>query len=87
MERDEHAPLIEITPVADIYSDGIGDVDDLGSNFRVYYFTWTVTAPGIIERRIVCKMVRPKSSISRTEYGPVARLLAAKAAGGPRLNS
>jgi hypothetical protein len=47
----------ETSPIGDIYVDGICDVELLGTNVRLIFYTW---AQG--ERVVVCKLVQPLSA-------------------------
>jgi hypothetical protein len=53
---------VEMSPIPDIYADGIADVELLGDNIRLTFFTWRGG-----EKIIVCRLVRPKSSYLNTD--------------------
>lgn len=53
--------VIEPTPIPDIYADDIAHVEIIGPNVRLTYFTWQAG-----ERIVVCKLVRPISSVKGT---------------------
>ena len=57
--------LVEPFCVPDIYSAGIGEVQNLGNGlFRAVYFTYAkVPGSPILERVIVCKIIRHTSSL------------------------
>lgn len=64
--------MIESTPVADIYADGIGAVEILGDNVRIIFYTQENG-----EKIISCKLVRPIKSVR----GELVKLLAEAMAG------
>ena len=53
----------EIFPVPDIYADGISDVESLGENIRLTFFTWRDG-----EKIIVARLVRPRSSFLAIDH-------------------
>lgn len=63
MWSQEQRPMLELAPALDIYSDGIGAVDNLGVNFRATYFVFARGEGGQIERVVVCRLIRPKMSL------------------------
>lgn len=73
-------PMVETMSVADIYADGIGEIENLGDCFRMIFFTYSRPLEGgAIERVVVAKLVRPKKSILRGDGGAVAEWLAREA--------
>jgi len=54
----------ETAPIADIYADGVADVELLGDgeNIRITFFTWSRG-----QKIVVCKLVRPTSSYLTTD--------------------
>jgi hypothetical protein len=71
----DEAMIIEPYPIADTYADGISHMENLGSCFRIVYFTW-VSGPTRAEQIVVANVVRPMTSIiTPSEY---MRMLHAK---------
>jgi hypothetical protein len=64
--------LIEVTPIADIYADGVACVELCGPNVRLIYY---VVTGG--EKVIVAKIVRPLESVK----GMLLQMVAAARAG------
>jgi hypothetical protein len=54
--------LIEINAVPEIYSDGVGDIQVLGCNARVLFFTWQ-KLDGVFQRVVVASVVQPVASL------------------------
>ena len=48
---------------ADIYADGIGQVDNLGHNFRSVFFVWT-RSRGVLTKIPVLCLIRPTKSLT-----------------------
>lgn len=63
--------IVEVSPIADIYADGIADVEILGENIRLTFFTWRGG-----EKIIVCRIVRPKNSYLSVDH--IAAMIAEK---------
>lgn len=86
-------PLVEAMTIPDIYSDGIGAIENLGDCFRTIFFTFSRPFDGgAVERIVVARLVRPKKSILRGDKGAVAEWLAreqlkARSVEGDRLHS
>jgi hypothetical protein len=59
----EMTEAVEIFPVPDIYADGIAEVELLGENIRLTFFTWRNG-----EKIIVARMVRPRSSFLAIDH-------------------
>lgn len=59
---------------ADVYTDGIGQVDNLGVNFRSVFFVFRRGAGGVLMQVPVLCLVRPRSSL--TDGGVRRELLA-----------
>lgn len=53
--------VVELYPIPDIYADDVASVEVIGSNVRLTYFTWQNG-----QRVVVCRLVRPMSSIKGT---------------------
>lgn len=64
--------MVESTPIADIYADGIGSVEILGDNVRIIFYTQDNG-----EKIISCKLVRPIKSVR----GGLVKLIAEAMAG------
>ena len=56
---------VEMSPIADIYADGISDVEILGDgvNIRLTFFTWRNG-----EKIICARVVRPRSSFLAIDH-------------------
>lgn len=65
--------LIDTGLAPEFYVDDLGSADDLGTNCRANYFTYSRMPGGLFERVIVVKIIRPKRSIVR---GKLETLLA-----------
>jgi hypothetical protein len=59
----EMTDAVEIFPVPDIYADGIAEVEILGENIRLTFFTWRNG-----EKVIVARLVRPRSSFVAIDH-------------------
>ena len=59
---------VELIPIADIYTDGVGAVELLGGNVRVIYYTWE-GPPGERNKVIVAKLVMPISAMTERALG------------------
>jgi len=55
--------LFEFGSYPEIYADGIGDIQVLGGNARLVYFTWQ-RIDGVFRRSIVATMIRHVSSLA-----------------------
>jgi hypothetical protein len=49
---------VELIPISDIYTDGVGAVEVLGGNVRIIYYTWE-GPPGECNKVVVAKLVMP----------------------------
>jgi hypothetical protein len=49
---------VELIPISDIYTDGVGAVEVLGGNVRIIYYTWE-GPPGERNKVVVAKLVMP----------------------------
>jgi hypothetical protein len=49
---------VELIPISDIYTDGVGAVEVLGGNVRIIYYTWE-GPPGERNKVAVAKLVMP----------------------------
>jgi hypothetical protein len=54
---------IELVPISDIYTDGVGAVEVLGGNVRVIYYTWE-GPPGERNKVVVAKLVMPIGAVN-----------------------
>jgi hypothetical protein len=54
---------IELIPISDIYTDGVGAVEVLGGNVRVIYYTWE-GPPGDRNKVVVAKLVMPIGAVN-----------------------
>ena len=54
---------IELIPISDIYTDGVGAVEVLGGNVRVIYYTWE-GPPGERNKVVVAKLVMPIGAVN-----------------------
>ena len=54
---------VELIPISDIYSDGVGAVEVLGGNVRVIYYTWE-GPPGERNKVVVAKLVMPINAVN-----------------------
>lgn len=80
-------PLVEITPVADVYVDGIGNMENLGDTFRTIYFTFARPyVCGPLERVITVRLIRPRRSLL-TRDSAMAQWLQRHPAEGERMHS
>jgi hypothetical protein len=55
---------VELIPIADIYTDGVGAVELLGGNVRVIYYTWE-GPPGERNKVVVAKLVMPINAVNQ----------------------
>jgi len=54
---------IELVPISDVYTDGVGAVEVLGGNVRVIYYTWE-GPPGERNKVVVAKLVMPIGAVN-----------------------
>src|SRR5262249_6236166 len=59
---------VELIPIADIYTDGVGAVELLGGNVRIIYYTWE-GPPGERDKVIVAKLVMPIKAMTERALG------------------
>lgn len=66
-------PLVELTPIFDVYTDGIARVDNLGGAVRISYATYDLLEA---HRVVVAKMIWSRDRIME-QGGLIAQWLAA----------
>jgi hypothetical protein len=54
---------VELIPISDIYTDGVGAVEVLGENVRIIYYTWE-GPPGERNKVVVAKLVMPIDAVN-----------------------
>jgi hypothetical protein len=54
---------VELIPISDIYTDGVGAVEVLGANVRIIYYTWE-GPPGERNKVVVAKLVMPIDAVN-----------------------
>ena len=59
---------VELVPIADIYTDGVGAVELLGGNVRIIYYTWE-GPPGERNKVVVAKLVMPINAMTKRALG------------------
>jgi hypothetical protein len=59
---------VELIPISDTYTDGVGAVEVLGRNVRVIYYTWE-GPPGERNKVVVAKLVMPINAINERALG------------------
>jgi hypothetical protein len=57
--------LMELGTYPEIYADGIGDVQNLGSTIRKLFFTWQ-KIDGIYQRIVVVSIIRPITTLGQS---------------------